>query len=125
MTIKRLIDRQLGELPESNDTWYCPNCGPLLPESVTYNECCNFCGKQLSEDTQINAFSKEQSRRELLERLIKMNVEKYNICLNTAYEMGEIEDEAEASAESYCEDISYIEKTVFLSWEEIIKALED
>ena len=115
MTIKQLIDRQLGPIDEENA---CTRESSKLTD-------CNVFNPKLA----VYILDVEQSRRELLERLIKINVRKYNEYLDIAYEMGEVNWEADASAQSHCKDIPYIEKTLSvrtpITWEEIIKALED
>lgn len=111
MTIKELINRQLGELPNEIETvGQCRQLAFVL--GIT-----NW--GQLPGTAYDTILKQEQSRRELLERLIETYYEKYVLLYITGI------DPAKECKEWNYSSIELIEKTLSLSWDEIINALED
>jgi len=113
MTIKQLIDRQLGPMPDK--------CFNKEKAELINGSFANYLMIKDKDSCQIyiaNIFIKiEQSRRELLERLIEWCI--YFGKLHTGWVM----------RDEWKEHIKYIEKTLSertpITWEEIIKALEE
>jgi len=96
MTIKKLINRQLG---------------PMSPPFASI------------KDTEVIA-NLDNQRRELLERLIHRTRNMYPFFME-GYRQNDSNKNKGSINNNILGDISYIEKTLSLSWDEIIKALED
>jgi len=115
MTPKQLIDRQLGELCDINNS---------TREKIM--SCARNIHGWLIESAveSVDIIEREKERRELLERLIK-NVK--TRCQTIAYDFVVVSNaELRRLKQSWCgKDIELIEKILGLPWNEIIKTLEE
>ena len=118
MTIQGLIDKQLGELCDLNNSTReeIISCAEQTLGINLYN---------IDIITAVNMIHKEQSRRELLEMVIEQVEEN----ISQLVEWSGCEDLDQNGIGEFEREINYavalIEKNLSLSWDEIIKALED
>jgi hypothetical protein len=118
MTPKQLIDRQLGELPNANNT--------TKEIMMCAEKIHGWKIGTLQEAADI--IEKEQSRRELLERLIEIiKLQKTRILLSgDPRSRKEIDKYIKYVYASYIQLIEKIlSERTSITWDEIVKALED
>jgi len=109
MTTKQLIDRQLGPIDEENA---CTRESSKLTD-------CNVFNPKLA----VYILDVEQSRRELLERMLCRLLEERRTLIAVGNPM--IKNNEKHFFNCNITDIELIETILGLLWEEIIKALED